>query len=77
MEFNEDRIVIDKNICNGKPTIRNSRITVQSVLDYLSAGETNEEILKQFPKLEEKDIQACLKFAANLMGRNYSIKPVA
>ena len=77
MEYVSERIVIDEKICNGKPTIIGSRITVQSILEYLSAGDSQEEILKQFPKLQTEDIQAALKFAANLMGRNYSIKPVA
>lgn len=77
MEYISDRIVIDDKICNGKPTIRDSRITVQSILEYLSAGDSEEEILKQFPILKAEDIKASLKFAANLMGRNYSIKPVA
>ncbi len=77
MEFISTRITIDEKICNGKPTIRGTRITVQSILDFLSAGDTSEEILKQFPKLEAEDINDSLRFAANLMGRNYSIKPVA
>jgi uncharacterized protein (DUF433 family) len=77
MEYISERITIDERICNGKPTIRGSRITVQSILDFLSSGDTTEEILKQFPKLEAEDIKESLRFAANLMGRNYSIKPVA
>ncbi len=77
MAYISERIVIDEKICNGKPTIKGSRITVQSILEYLSAGDSKEEILEQFPKLEPGDIQASLKFAAVLMGRNYSIKPVA
>ena len=77
MEYISERITIDERICNGKPTIRGSRITVQSILDFLSSGNTSEEILKQFPKLEAEDIKESLRFAAKLMGRNYSIKPVA
>jgi uncharacterized protein (DUF433 family) len=49
---------------------------VQSILEYLSSGGSQEEILKQFPKLQTEDIQAVLKFDANLMDRDYSIKPV-
>jgi uncharacterized protein (DUF433 family) len=75
MGFNTKRITINENICNGKPTIKGTRITVQSILDFLSAGESHEEILRQFPKLEAEDIYESLRFAANLMGRNYSIKP--
>ena len=40
------------------------RITVESILDYLSAGETAEEILRQHPMLEPEDISACLAFAS-------------
>jgi uncharacterized protein (DUF433 family) len=55
-----NRITIDPAVCNGKPTIRGLRITVQTVLEYLGAGESGEEILHQFPMLEPEDINACL-----------------
>ena len=77
METTNSRITIDANICNGKPTIRGKRITAQTILEYLSAGETPEEILKQYPSLEYEDISACLKFSAELMNRNYVIKAVS
>ena len=77
MEYISDRITIDDKICNGKPTIRGKRITVQTILEFLSAGETKEEILKQYPSLIIEDIDACLKFASDLMGRNFTIKTVA
>ncbi len=69
-----DRITIDENICSGKPTIRGLRITVQTIIEFLSSGENREEILKQYPSLEPEDINACLKFAAELMDRKYIIK---
>ena len=71
------RITIDENICNGKPTIRGKRIAVQTIIEYLSAGEKEEAILKQFPSLEKEDIMACLKFAAELMNKNYSVRAVS
>ncbi|MBW6480659.1 MAG: DUF433 domain-containing protein [Bacteroidales bacterium] len=77
MEYLTDRITIDQNICNGKPTIRGTRIAVNTILEFLSAGDTAEEILKQYPGLVKEDIAACLKFAAELMNKNYVIKPVA
>lgn len=77
MEYIANRITIDDKICNGKPTIRGKRITVQSILEYLSAGESEDEILKQFPSLEKEDIKACLLFVSDLMNRNYTIKVVA
>ena len=77
MEYISDRITIDDKVCNGKPTIRGKRITVQTILEFLSAGETKEEILRQYPSLILEDIDACLKFASDLMGRNFIIKTVA
>jgi uncharacterized protein (DUF433 family) len=77
MEYIFDLITIDDEICNGRPTIRGTRISVQSVLDFLSAGDTTEDILREFPSLKADDIKACIKFAADLMSRNYSIKTVA
>lgn len=77
MEYIADRITIDDNICNGRPTVRGTRISVQTVLDFLSAGDSPKEILDQYPSLESEDIMACIKFAADLMSRNYSIKTPA
>ena len=58
----ESRITIDPAVCNGKPTIRGKRVTVQTILEFLSAGEDREEILRQYPSLEEEDIDACLAY---------------
>jgi len=71
------RITIDPALCNGKPTIRGIRITVQSILEYLAAGDSTEEILEQFPSLEPEDIHACLQFAAQLMAQEFSIEKIA
>ncbi len=55
------RITIDPNICNGKPIIRGMRITVSTILEYLAAGQTVENILKAYPILEYNDIKASLE----------------
>ena len=73
----ELRITIDPAICNGKPTIRGKRITVQTVLEFVRAGESREEILRQYPSLTEEDIDACLDFAVDLMRHNFVIKMIA
>jgi uncharacterized protein (DUF433 family) len=72
-----NRITINPEICNGKPTIRGKRITVQTILEYLSAGDSREELLEQYPSLEPEDIQACIRFAAELMNHQYSFKAIA
>lgn len=60
------RITMNPEILFGKPSIRNMRYPVSMILDLLSAGMTNEEILADYPDLELEDIQACLAFAARL-----------
>ena len=77
MEYLLDRITVDSSICSGKPTIRGKRITVQTILEFLSAGDSNDEILKQYPSLEPEDINACIRFAAELMNHQYSVKSIA
>lgn len=57
-----NRITINPDICNGKPTFRGKRITVQSVLEFLAKGDTHEDILFQFPSLEPEDITAAIQF---------------
>jgi len=69
-----DRIIVDTAICNGKPVIRGKRITVQTILEFLSAGDSKEEILKQYPTLIPEDINACIRFAAELMNHQYSVQ---
>lgn len=77
MEYIADRITIDPDLCNGKPTIRGKRITVHTVLEFLSSGDSKEDILEAYPSLEPEDIDACLKFASKLMENQYDILPTA
>ena len=58
-----DRITIIPDLCNGKPTIRGLRITVETILQFLSAGDSVETILASYPFLEKEDIQAAIAFA--------------
>lgn len=77
LSYFNGNITIDADLCNGKPTIRGQRITVQTILEFLSAGESNEEILRQYPTLTQKDIQTCLAFATQLMEQKYSLQAIA
>lgn len=61
-----DKITINPDICSGKPTIRNTRYTVDLILDLLSAGMSESEIIDDYPALEINDIKACLAFASQL-----------
>jgi len=57
------RNTIKPDVCNGKPTVRGMRITVETILQFLSAGDTIESILEAYPFLKKEDIQACIAFA--------------
>ncbi|GAA0554555.1 DUF433 domain-containing protein [Chitinophaga japonensis] len=48
---------------NGKPTIKNTRYTVESILEYLAGGDTVEDILSEFTDLQREDILACIAYA--------------
>ena len=61
-----DRITLNPEICHGKPTIRNKRYTVDLILDLLTSGMSDSEILVDYPALEKDDIIACLAYAAKL-----------
>jgi len=71
-----ERITIDPNVMGGKPTIRNTRVTVGTVLGLLGAGTGPDEILKHYPYLEAADIQQALSFATWKFNneRNISLK---
>jgi uncharacterized protein (DUF433 family) len=57
-------ITIDSDIRFGKPCIKGTRIAVGDILQWLSAGMTTQEILEDYPELQEAHIRAALAFAA-------------
>lgn len=58
-------IMVEPGKRGGKPCIRGLRVTVYEVLDYLAAGMTQEQVLRDFPYLTAADLQACLAYAAD------------
>jgi uncharacterized protein (DUF433 family) len=73
----EARITIDPAICNGRPSIKGSRISVQTILEFLGAGDSIEDILAEYPSLEKEDILAALRYSSRLMGNQYRFEYVA
>lgn len=57
-------ITIEPGKRGGKPCIRNMRITVYDILNWLASGMERSEILEDFPELTSNDITAALKFAS-------------
>jgi uncharacterized protein (DUF433 family) len=65
--MNKQLIVSDPNVMMGKPVVAGTRITVELILEKLSAGETVEQILAAHPRLTREAIQAALAFAAEAL----------
>ena len=61
-----ERITINPQVCFGKPCIRGHRIWVSLILDLLANGASFEEILEDYPDLEEADIMACIAYGAEM-----------
>lgn len=57
------RIVIDPNICHGKPIIKGTRIMVANILSLLGGGYSVSQILDYYPDLSEEDIKAAIEYA--------------
>ena len=66
-------ITVEPGKRGGKPCIRGMRITVDDVLEYLSSGMTDDEVLSGFPYLTREDIQACRAFDADRKRRVVSL----
>lgn len=59
-----NRITIEPGKCGGRPCIRGMRIRVTDILGLLGSGASHQEILADYPTLEENDILASLEYAA-------------
>jgi uncharacterized protein (DUF433 family) len=59
-----DRITVEAGKCGGKPCIRGMRITVRRVLEILAVYREREELFREYPFLEEEDLQQALRYAA-------------
>jgi uncharacterized protein (DUF433 family) len=61
----QERITSDATVCHGKPCIKGTRVMVSAIIDNLAAGESRESIKRGY-NIEEEDIQAALRYAADL-----------
>jgi len=67
-------ITIQPGKRSGQPCIRNLRMTVGDVLDYLASGMSVDEILRDFPELTREDINACFAYSADMQRRVVMLK---
>ena len=71
--INEERIIIDPEICHGKPIIKGTRIMVSLILEWLEAGKSFKEIIKAYPKLTKDDISAAIRYARKFLEEESSV----
>lgn len=67
------RISIDPNICFGRPCIRGHRLWVSLILDLLASGRAADELLDEYPGLQQEDILACIAYGAEMSKQRYLI----
>lgn len=68
----QTRIISDPKILGGKPIIAGTRISVDLILDRIASGMSIKEILKDYPHLTAKQIQAAISYARNLVVKKFS-----
>ena len=62
----QEHITVDPNVCHGKPCIKGTRVMVSVILDNLAAGLTLEDLIKSYPSVSRKAVQAAIAYAADL-----------
>lgn len=61
-------IVADSEICHGKPTFKGTRILVSDIVELIAAGESAEDLMKEYPRLTREMIKEALEYAAKVIG---------
>lgn len=73
-------ITPDPEVMMGKPVVEGTRITVESILDELGAGQTIEQFLEAHPRLTREGVLAAVRFGAEVLRADVAYpvsKPVA
>ncbi len=68
------RIEINPKMMFGKPVIKGTRLTVEIILEKLAYGETEDEIMKEYPFLKKDDIKAALLYAAKTISLEETVQ---
>lgn len=69
-----NRITTNTQLFNGKPVIRDMRISVETILDLFSQGLSQEEILSRYPMLEPEDLRACFAYAKTAIAKDFQYR---
>lgn len=72
-----ERIIIDPQICNGRPVVKGTRVTVQTIMEFLAAGDSVADVLEEFPTLTREDVNACHGWVSRLMSNHFHVAAVS
>ena len=61
----KNRIELNPKVCNGKPVIRGTRITISIILEQIAEGTSWDTLLANYPELEKEDIKSALHYAVS------------
>ena len=67
MASGEERVVVDPNICGGKPTIKGTRIMVKNILGMVAGGHDIAQVVEAYPELTREDVSAALQYATRVI----------
>jgi uncharacterized protein (DUF433 family) len=77
VERMEGLIVIDPAVCNGRPVVKGTRITVQTIMEFLASGDSVDDVLEAYPSLTREQVLACMEWASRLMGNHFQVAELA
>ena len=72
----ENRIVVNPEILVGKPIIQGTRISVEFMIELLAEGWSHQQVLENYPQITDQDIQASLRYVAELL-KHHRVYPLA
>lgn len=73
----QDHFAVDPAVLVGKPIVKGTRLAVEFVLDLVSAGWSEAEILRNYPRLRREDILACVAYARERVAAETVLSTVA
>ncbi len=70
-------VIVDPEVCHGKPVFKGTRVLVADVLEMLAAGMSIEDVLNEYPQLNEEMVREALLLAAEVLRRKWSVVKIS
>ena len=72
-----DRILIDPDVCNVQPVVRGTRVPAQTIVEFLAARDSIEDVMEEYPSVCRDDVLACLQLSSQMMKHHFSLLELA